>query len=62
MGGDLGLVENRSLGFRDVIACRKDISNVHLVVIRTNTTKEGDAVLWAQFLNQTLSVQTSSHG
>ena len=39
-------VENRSLRFRGIIARRKEISNVRLVIIRTNTTKEGDTVLW----------------
>lgn len=56
------LIENRSLGFCGIVISREEISNIRLVVIRTDTTKEGDTVLWAQFLNQTLSVQMFSHG
>ena len=55
-------VENGSLGFCEIVICRKQMPNVHLVVIRANTTKEGDTVLWAQFLNQTPSVQMIFHG
>ena len=55
-------VKKGSLWFRKIVGCRKEISNVHLIVIRTNTTKEGDTVLRTQFLNQASSVHKCSHG
>jgi hypothetical protein len=55
------LVVKGNLGFCGLV-CRKEKSNVRLVVIRANTTEKGDTVLGAQFLNQTPSVHKSSHG
>ena len=46
------LVPNGSLRFRGIVIWRQEESNIRLVVIRTDTTKEGDAVLRAQVLGQ----------
>ena len=55
------LVANGSFRFCEFVGRSKEESNVRLVVVRADATEEGDAVLWAQFLNQTLSVNAPSH-
>jgi hypothetical protein len=50
-----------SLGLRGIIARRQEESNVRLVVIRTDTTKEGDTVLWDAVPEPNTSVNSSSH-
>ena len=56
------LVANGTLGFRGIVFRRKEVSNVRLVVIHASATMmKGDAVQRAQFLNQTPSVNSTSH-
>lgn len=55
------LVKDGCFGFSEIIVRREEISDVRLVIVGANTTEEGDTILWTQFLNQTLSVQLSSH-
>jgi len=50
--GTWRLIPNESLGFRGIVVWRQEESDIRLVVIRTDTTKEGDAVLRTQVLGQ----------
>ena len=56
------LITNGRLEFCGFVVCSEEEPNVCLVVIGADTTEEGDTVLWSQFLNQTSSVNTYSHG
>lgn len=56
------LITNGRLEFCGFVVCSEEEPNVCLVVIGADTTEEGDTVLWSQFLNQTSSINTYSHG
>ena len=56
-----GPVANRSLRFRGPSIRSEQESDIASVVIRTDATEEGDAVLRTQFLNQNSSINPSPH-